>query len=418
MKFSDLNIDERILDAIDAMKYVDCTPIQEQAIPPLLEGRDLIGIAQTGTGKTAAYLLPILHKLCSENLPTDVINCIIMSPTRELAQQIDQAMEAFSYFVPFSSVAVYGGNDGVRYQQELRGMQLGADVIVATPGRLLSHIKLGNIDLSNVSFFVLDEADRMLDMGFYDDIMTIVSHLPKERQTLMFSATMPSEIRNMANSILKNPVEIKIAMTTPAEHIDQKAYICSENQKLGILKSLSENGQLNRSVIFASSKAKVKELFSTLHKVNSNIGEIHSDLDQKERDLVLRNFKNGQIDILIATDIIARGIDIDDIETVINYDVPHDVEDYVHRIGRTARANRKGTAITFVNEKDAQYFKRIKQKVGKKIVLQDLPNGMESTHSLQSEGEKKKNRPKNRNRRFYRGNKNKAKTKNSNSNPS
>lgn len=376
MNFSDLNLDNRLIDAIDAMRFEACTPIQEQSIPPLLEGHDLIGVAQTGTGKTAAYLLPILNRLCSGQFEKDAINCVIISPTRELAQQIDQAAEGFSYFVPFSSVAVYGGNDGVRYEQEVRGLQLGADMIIATPGRLISHLSLGNVDFSHVSFFVLDEADRMLDMGFYDDIMKIVGYLPKKRQTIMFSATMPPQIEKMAKTILNNPVEIEIAISKPAEKIDQSAYLCYERQKIGILSDMFKKSALKRVLIFVSSKAKVKELGMSLRRMNVNVNEMHSDLDQKQRDEVMREFKAGHIDVLVATDIISRGIDIDDIQTVINYDVPHDVEDYIHRIGRTARADRDGNAITLVNEKDLFYFTKIENTLEKQIRRNPLPEGL------------------------------------------
>ena len=373
MDFKDLNLDNRILDAVDAMRFEACTPIQEQAIPPLLEGRDLIGVAQTGTGKTAAYLLPILSRLCTGDYPKDAINCVIISPTRELAQQIDQAAEGFSYYVPFSSVAVYGGNDGIRYEQEIKGLQLGADMIIATPGRLISHLSLGNVDFSHVSFFVLDEADRMLDMGFYDDIMKIVSFLPANRQNIMFSATMPPQIEKMAKTILHDPVEIEIAISKPAEKIKQSAYVCYERQKIGILRELFIKSELKRVLIFVSSKLKVKELSRTLHQMKVNVNEMHSDLDQKQRDEVMREFKAGHIDVLVATDIISRGIDIDDIQTVINYDVPHDVEDYVHRIGRTARADRDGNAITLVNEKDLFFFKKIEHTLEKAILRNPLP---------------------------------------------
>ena len=398
MNFSDLQLDSRIVEAIDIMRFTECTPIQEQSIPPLLEGRDLIGIAQTGTGKTAAYLLPVLNRLCSGEYPKDAINCIIMSPTRELAQQIDQAMEGFSYYVPFSSVAVYGGNDGIRYEQELKGMQLGADVIIATPGRLISHLKLGNVDLSRVSFFILDEADRMLDMGFFDDIMKIVSYLPKKRQTIMFSATMPPEIQKMANSILDNPVEIKIAISKPAEKINQSAYICYDHQKIGILTHLFKEREMKRVLVFASSKQSVKELGLTLRKKHINVQEMHSDLDQKQRDEVMRSFKAGHTDVLVATDIISRGIDIDDIETVINFDVPHDVEDYVHRIGRTARANRNGAAITLVNNKDLFYFNKIEKTIEKSIPLNEIPAELGTGPSPTKLEEKKRGRSKNRRR--------------------
>ena len=352
MKFSELDLEESVLDALDAMNFRECTPVQEHTIPVILEGRDLIGVAQTGTGKTAAYLLPVLNQLSKGGYSEDVINCVVMSPTRELAQQIDQQMEGFSYFMPVSSVAIYGGNDGIRYEQEKKGLALGADVVIATPGRLISHINLGNVDLSKVSFFILDEADRMLDMGFSDDIMQIVKVLPKERQTIMFSATMPAKIQQLAKTILRDPVEIKLAVSKPAEKIIQTAYVCYEQQKLGIIQSLFKENAPERVLIFASSKLKVKEVTKALQRLHLNVGEMHSDLDQKQRDHIMHEFKNGRINLLVATDIVARGIDIDDIRLVINYDVPHDSEDYVHRIGRTARANHDGCAITFVSEKE------------------------------------------------------------------
>lgn len=373
MEFSELNLDERVLNALDTMNFKECTPVQEHTIPVLLESHDLIGVAQTGTGKTAAFLLPVLSKLCSGNYPEDSINCIIMSPTRELAIQIDRQMEAFSYFMPVSGVAVYGGNDGVRFEQEKKGLTLGADVVIATPGRLISHISLGYVDLSKVSFFILDEADRMLDMGFYDDILQIVKHLPKERQTIMFSATMPEKIRQLAKNILNNPVEVKLAVSKPAEKIIQAAYICYESQKLEIIKDLFSAQQPERVIIFASSKIKVKEVSKALLKMKLNVGEMHSDLEQSKREEILHEFRNGKINILVATDIVARGIDIDDIRLVINYDVPHDCEDYVHRIGRTARANNDGCAITFVNETEQTKFYQIEQFLDKTIYKLQIP---------------------------------------------
>ena len=373
MKFSELNLDESVLQALDSMNFKECTPVQEHTIPVILEGRDLIGVAQTGTGKTAAYLLPVLNQLNKGEHPEDAINCIIMSPTRELAQQIDQQMEGFSYFMPASSVAVYGGNDGIRFEQEKRGLTLGADVVIATPGRLISHLSLGYVDLSKVSFFILDEADRMLDMGFFDDIMQIVKYLPKERQTIMFSATMPAKIQQLAQSILNNPVEVKLAVSKPAEKIIQTAYICYENQKLGIIKSLFQDETPERVIVFASSKLKVKEVTQAFRRMKLNVGEMHSDLDQAQRDQIMRDFKNGRINILVATDIVSRGIDIDDIRLVINYDVPHDCEDYVHRIGRTARANNDGCAITFVSEKEQTSFKTLEDFLEKSIYKIPVP---------------------------------------------
>lgn len=374
MEFSELNLDESVLSALDTMNFKECTPVQEHTIPVLLEGHDLIGVAQTGTGKTAAYLLPVLSKLCNGEYPEDSINCIIMSPTRELAIQIDRQMEAFSYFMPVSGVAVYGGNDGVRFEQEKKGLTLGADVVIATPGRLISHLSLGYVDLSRVSFFILDEADRMLDMGFYDDIIQIVKHLPKERQTIMFSATMPEKIRQLADNILNNPVEVKLAVSKPAEKIIQAAYVCYESQKLEIIKDLFSSQQPERVIIFASSKVKVKEVTKALLRMKLNVGEMHSDLEQGQREEILHEFRNGKVNILVATDIVARGIDIDDIRLVINYDVPHDCEDYVHRIGRTARANNDGCAITFVSETEQTKFYQIEKFLDKIIYKLQIPD--------------------------------------------
>ncbi len=376
MDFYDLDLNDDVLDALDAMNFTTCTPIQEHTIPPLLEGRDLIGVAQTGTGKTAAYLLPILSMLSDGGYPDDAINCIIMSPTRELAQQIDQAMEGFSYYVPVSSVAVYGGNDGIRYEQERRGLSLGADVVIATPGRLISHISLGNVDLSRTSFFILDEADRMLDMGFYEDIMQIAKQLPENRQTIMFSATMPDKIQKLAASILHDPVEVRLAVNKPAEKIVQTAYVCYETQKLGIIKSLFKDTKPERVIIFSSKKTKVKEIAAAFKRMKLNVGEMHSDLDQAQRDVVMREFKSGRIDILVATDIVSRGIDIDDIRLVINYDAPRDCEDYVHRIGRTARAGADGCAITFVAVDDQSRFAAIEEFIGREVHKLPLPEGL------------------------------------------
>lgn len=373
MKFTELNLEDSVLDALDAMNFKECTPVQEQTIPVILEGRDLIGVAQTGTGKTAAYLLPVINQLSKGEYPADAINCVIMAPTRELAQQIDQQMEGFSYFMPVSSVAIYGGNDGIRFEQEKKGLTLGADVVIATPGRLISHLSLGYVDLSKVSFFILDEADRMLDMGFSDDIMQIVKYLPKERQTIMFSATMPAKIQQLAKTILNDPAEVKIAVSKPADKIIQAAYVCYEGQKLNIIQSLFKEQKPERVIIFASSKLKVKEVAKALKRLNLNVGEMHSDLDQSQRDEIMHEFRNGRISMLVATDIVARGIDIDDIRLVINYDVPHDNEDYVHRIGRTARANNDGCAITFVSETEQTRFKQIENFLGKEIYKLPLP---------------------------------------------
>ena len=377
MRFEETYLNDNILDALYDMRFDEMTPIQERCIPEILDGYDVLGVAQTGTGKTAAYLLPILSLLDDGGYPKDAINCVIMSPTRELAQQIDQAMQGFGYYLDdVSSVAVYGGNDGTRFAQEARGMKLGADVLIATPGRLLSHLKIGNLDLSRCSFFVLDEADRMLDMGFSDDIMKIVAELPKNCQRVMFSATMPAKIRELAVSLLHDPVEIKLAVSKPAEKIQQSAYVCYDPQKLKIVEHLFKAGDLQRVIIFSGKKEKVKDITRQLKRMKINCAEMHSDLEQRERDDVMLRFKAGQVDVLIATDIVSRGIDIDDIRIVINYDVPHDAEDYVHRIGRTARADRDGMAITFVSDADISRFQQIEHFLGKEVTKNSLPEGL------------------------------------------
>lgn len=374
MDFYDLDLSDNTLDAIDDMGWTSCTPIQEKCVPEIISGKDVLGIAQTGTGKTAAYLLPILSMLDENDFPEDATNCVIMSPTRELAQQIDQAMQGFSYYMPeVNSVAVYGGNDGNRYEQESRGMKLGADVIIATPGRLISHITMGNVDFSKVSFFVLDEADRMLDMGFYDDILSIFKLLPATCQTIMFSATMPDRIEELAKTILKNPSVIKIAVNKPAEKIKQLACVCHENQKKDVLKHIFNLYGQKRVIVFSSSKVKVKEINRNLRMLHVNSGEMHSDLMQSQRDDVMFQFKSGQVDVLVATDIVARGIDIDDISMVINYDVPHDTEDYVHRIGRTARADHDGVAITLVRGKEISNFMQIEKFLGHEVEKIPMP---------------------------------------------
>ena len=377
MTFEETYLNDNILDALYDMHFEEMTPVQEKCIPEILDGRDLIGVAQTGTGKTAAYLLPILSLLDDGGFPKDAVNCIIMSPTRELAQQIDQAMQGFGYYLDgISSVAVYGGNDGNRFDVETRGLKMGADVVIATPGRLLSHIRMGHLDLSRLSFFVLDEADRMLDMGFSDDILSIAKLLPSDHQTIMFSATMPDKIQQLARTLLYNPVEVKIAVSKPAEKIQQSAFLCYEPQKLGIIRHLFKAGELERVIIFSGKKDKVKDITRELRRMNINCAPMHSDLTQAERDDVMYRFKAGQVSVLVATDIVARGIDIDDILCVINYDVPHDAEDYVHRIGRTARAQRDGVAITLVSDRDMRYFSDIERFLERDIHKNPLPEGL------------------------------------------
>ena len=376
MTFEETQLNDNILDALYDMHFEEMTPIQEKCIPLVLEGRDVMGIAQTGTGKTAAYLLPILSLLDDNEYPDDAINCVIMAPTRELAQQIDQAMEGFSYYLHgVSSIAVYGGNDGGRFDQELKSLRGGAPVVIATPGRLLSHLKVGNLNLARTSFFVLDEADRMLDMGFIDDILQITKLLPQDCQKLMFSATMPPKIRELAVTLLRKPAEVKLKVSRPADKIVQQAYVCYDPQKLQIIDHLFRNGDLKRVIIFCGKKDRAKEIARQLRHLKINCAPMHSDLTQQERDDVMYRFKAGQVDVLVATDIVARGIDIDDISIVINFDVPHDAEDYVHRIGRTARADRDGQAITFVNDRDIKRFMQIEKFLGREVEKLPLPEG-------------------------------------------
>lgn len=369
MRFDELDLEEAVLDGLYDMNFEETTPVQELTIPIILEGKDIIACAQTGTGKTAAYVLPIISELSRYNFPKDAINAVIMAPTRELAQQIDQQIQGFTYFLPgISAVAVYGGTDGITWEQQKRGMELGADIVIATPGRLLSHIKLGTVDLSEVSFFVLDEADRMLDMGFYDDIMQVHKQLPTNCQTIMFSATMPPKIRALAQSILKDPEEVQIAISRPPESIMQTAYICYEMQKIKILEKLFLESHPQRVIIFSSSKMKVKELATTLRRMKFNVAAMHSDLEQSQREEVMKEFKSGHVDILVATDVVSRGIDISDIKLVVNFDIPHDPEDYVHRIGRTARGtNGEGLAITFVGVNEQVSFRHIEKFLNKDI---------------------------------------------------
>jgi len=373
MKFDELELCEEVMDGLRAMNFTDATPVQEKAIPVILQKKDIIACAQTGTGKTAAFILPLLHNLQSEARDTVGVKAIIMSPTRELAQQIDQQMEGFSYFSPFSSVAVYGGNDGQAWDVQRNGLLKGADVVIATPGRLISHLNLYQVDFSQVRYFILDEADRMLDMGFYDDIMLIEKQLPKERQTIMFSATMPPKIRQLAKSILRNPEEVHIAISRPPDTIMQTAFVCYEAQKPRIVKHLFTSQEPNKVIIFSGSKLKVRELARVFKGMGLSAEEMHSDLDQAQRDRVMHEFRHNRVNILVATDIVSRGIDIDDITLVINYDVPKEAEDYVHRIGRTARAGEEGMAITFVSQDEQYRFKQIEDFLEKEIYKIPMP---------------------------------------------
>ena len=362
MYFDELALSDEVLDALWDMHFDECTPVQEKAIPVILEGHDVIACAQTGTGKTAAYILPLLTNLAFDDHDPDKLNAIIMAPTRELAQQIDQQMEGFGFYVPFSSVAIYGGKDNGAWGTQVTGLQKGADIVIATPGRLLSQMNIYNIDFSGIKYFILDEADRMLDMGFYDDIMTIVRKLPKDRQTIMFSATMPENIRRMAKAIMHEPKEVQIAVSRPPETIKQMHEFVDESKKVeAVLSCLSAETGLKKVIVFAGKKQRVKDLTRTLRSLKIDARAMHSDLEQNERDQVMLDFRNGKIGVLVATDVVARGIDVTDVPLVINYDVPHDPEDYVHRIGRTARAENSGEAMTLVSPDDMHYWKRIER---------------------------------------------------------
>ncbi len=373
MTFKDFNFDSRLLDSLDSMGFDKPTPIQEKTIPLILDNKDLIACAQTGTGKTAAYILPILNKLIrTENRH---LNTLIIAPTRELAQQIDQQVEGLSYFIGgVSSMSIFGGSDGASWDQQKKAMETGADIIIATPGRLMSFLASGRINFSALQHLVLDEADRMLDMGFYDDIVSIIKHLPAKRQTLLFSATMPPKIRTLANKILVQPEEVSIAISKPAEGILQQAYMVYDHQKMNLLKKIVGKDEHKSIIIFSNSKENVKRLGADLSRTGMSVKSFHSDLEQVERESILNQFKSRQLQVIIGTDILSRGIDVEGIGLVINYDTPHDAEDYIHRIGRTARAETTGTAITFINEKDQRKFLRIEKMIGKEINKLPLPS--------------------------------------------
>lgn len=355
-----------LLEGLSAMGFEKPTPIQEKAIPIILQDRDLIACAQTGTGKTAAFILPVMNKIIKQH--SDEVNTLVIVPTRELAIQIDAAVQGFAYFTPVTSIAIYGGNDGSSYDQERRALTEGANIIIATPGRLIAHLNQGYVKFKTVKHLVLDEADRMLDMGFSEDLHRIISFLPKERQTLMFSATMPPRIRTLASRILKDPEQINIAVSKPAEKVLQAAYLVPNHEKVALIRKLLTGKKLKSIIIFSSTKKNVKELERELLKIGMNTASIHSDLTQDQRNEVLRSFRNRKLQILVATDIVSRGIDIDSIELVINYDVPGDAEDYIHRVGRTARAEQTGVAITFVSPQDQRKFRNIEELIGSEVM--------------------------------------------------
>lgn len=373
MKFTEFGLDERILEGIDAMGYDTATPVQEQVMIPILQGKDIIASAQTGTGKTAAFLLPLINKIITEPHDEHLINAMIIVPTRELAVQIAQTMEGLSYFTSVSSIAVYGGGDGGSFTTEKKALSTGVDVVICTPGRMIAHLNMGYVKMQALRYLILDEADRMLDMGFHDDIMKIISFLPKKRQNLLFSATMPMKMRELARKILHNPLEINIAVSKPPEQIVQEAFVVYEPQKIPLVKDVLRRKDFQSVIVFCSKKQNVKQLTNDLKRAKFSVEEIHSDLDQLKREQVLLDFRNKKLKILVATDILSRGIDIEDIDLVINYDVPNDGEDYIHRIGRTARAASEGTAYTFITEKEQQKFAQIEALLGHPVTKAQVP---------------------------------------------
>jgi len=372
LKFSEFNLDPGLQEGIDAFGFENATPVQEKAIPVILEGKDIIASAQTGTGKTAAFLLPVIDGIIRSG-HEDRIQALIIVPTRELAMQIDQQLEGLSYYTPVSSIAVYGGTDGKSFINEKIALTQGAAIVIGTPGRLLAHLNMDYVKLNNLKYLILDEADRMLDMGFFEDIMRIISHIPEKRQNLLFSATMPPKIRELAKKVLHDPLEISIAISKPVDKVLQVAYVMYDRQKVDLARYLLQGKELRSILIFCSTKSSVKQLNRELKNAGMASEEIHSDLEQSEREKVLREFRSRKISILVATDVLSRGIDIEDIDLVINYDVPGDAEDYIHRIGRTARAEAEGVAITFIGEKEQRKFSDIERLLGNEVMKLRLP---------------------------------------------
>lgn len=423
LTFWDFGLHPLVEDGIEAMRYEKPSPVQSATIPVILQGKDLIACAQTGTGKTAAYLLPLLSELATGDYPDDYVNALVMAPTRELAMQIEQQIDAFSYFTNTSSVSIYGGTGGVEWEQQKRALKLGADIIVATPGRLLAHLSMSGVDFSRSSFFVLDEADRMLDMGFYDDILEIYRQLPKDTQVIMFSATMPAKIRQLAKEIMKDPVEVNIAISRPPESIVQKVVYCTGEDKMPILTQILLREKPEKGIIFFASKERVKQAKRELRMQGLKVQEMHSDLDQAARNEVMHDFKSGKTNIIVATDILSRGIDVDDIDVVVNFDVPGDPEDYVHRIGRTSRGkNLHGAALTFVSPRDRERFDQIEQFLGYEVKEDEefskgkgsKPEKDRGKRSFQrkKEGQNKPEtdgKPRNKKRRYSRNKSNKPK---------
>jgi superfamily II DNA/RNA helicase len=404
LTFDNFNFDTKLSEGLYSMGYTSPTPIQEQAIPLILQGKDLIACAQTGTGKTAAFLLPVLHNIMGMAEEKRALNTLILSPTRELATQIDRQIEGLGYFTGISSLAIYGGNDGAVWTQQKKALAEGSNIIVATPGRLIALLQMETIDFSHLQCLVLDEADKMLDMGFYEDILKIISYLPKQRQTLLFSATMPVKIRTLANTILSAPEQITLAVSKPADGIEQQVFIVDESQKIALLGHILKNSTYSSIIVFASTKESVKTLEGKLNQTDISAKAFHSDLDQKEREEILRDFRNKTLQVLIGTDILSRGIDVEGVSLVINYSAPHDAEDYIHRIGRTARAETTGTAITFINEKDRYKLAAIQKLIGRDIPKMSLPEGFREVVFGESN-----TKPGSRNKKFFKKKNYKAK---------
>jgi superfamily II DNA/RNA helicase len=378
LNFSDFGFDPDLMEGITAMGFEKPTPIQEQAIPAILQGKDIIGSAQTGTGKTAAFLLPVIQKIIASR-EENLTRALVIVPTRELAQQIDQQMEGFSYFTPVSSIAVYGGGDGSLFAREKKALMEGTEVVICTPGRMIAHLNNNYVKFDSLKYLILDEADRMLDMGFHDDIMKIIQYLPKQRQNLMFAATMPEEIRKLARKVLDQPVELNIAISKPAEKILQVAYVLYESQKLPLVTHLLKGRDLKSVIVFCSTKASAKQLGRQLKAEGLKAKDIHSDLDQKTREEIMLEFRNRKLNIVVATDLLSRGIDVDNIELIVNYDVPHEGEDYIHRIGRTARAESDGIAITLISQEEQYKFARIERLLGKEVTKSPVPEAFGDT---------------------------------------
>lgn len=398
MKFEEFGFDEQLLEGIRAMNYQEATPIQEQVIPLILNKKDVLATAQTGTGKTAAFLLPILNDLITKENSADDINVLIIVPTRELAIQIAQNLEAFAYFTPISSIAIYGGTDGISFEAEKRALSTGVDIAICTPGRLISHLASGYVKVKGLKYLILDEADRMLDMGFNEDILKIIKYLPTERQTLLFSATMPLKMNQLALALLQNPARVNISISKPPETIAQSAYIVYETQKIELVKFILTNNLDKKVIVFCSKIINTQKLSATLNRNGIKNEAIHSSLEQQVRENILLSFRSGQTKIIVATDILSRGIDIDDIALVINFDVPNDGEDYVHRIGRTARAATTGSAITLVSETEQQKFHAIEELLGYTVVKAEVPLTLGETPLYEPIKKSKNN---NNKRKFY-----------------